>query len=47
VHLGVELGQVSTKSSLADAFALALRRQNVVIRKEAPAPAPSPRPEAH
>jgi rsbT co-antagonist protein RsbR len=45
VHLGVELGQVSTKASLADAFSLALRRQNVVIRKEAPA-APTPRSEA-
>lgn len=46
VHLGVELGQVSTKASLADAFTLALRRQNVVLRKEAPAAPPS-RPEAH
>ena len=46
VHLGVELGQVSTKASLADALALALRRQNVVLRKEAPA-GPTPRPEAH
>jgi rsbT co-antagonist protein RsbR len=47
VHLGVELGQVSTKASLADAFALALRRQNMAVRKEAPAPAPAPLPEAH
>lgn len=46
VHLGVDLGQVSTKASLADAITLALRRQNVVLRKEAPA-ATSPRPEAH
>jgi rsbT co-antagonist protein RsbR len=46
VHLGVELGHVSTKASLADAFALALRRQNVVIRKEAPT-ASSPRSEVH
>ena len=46
VHLGVELGQVSTKASLADAITLALRRQNVFLRKEAPA-VPSPRPEAH
>ena len=46
VHLGVELGQVSTKASLADAFSLALRRQNVVFRKEALASPPS-RPEAN
>jgi rsbT co-antagonist protein RsbR len=46
VHLGVDLGQVSTKASLADAITLALRRQNVVLRKEAPA-ATSPRAEAH
>ena len=46
VNLGVELGHVSTKASLADAFALALRRQNVVIRKEAPT-ASSPRSEVH
>ena len=46
VHLGVELGQVSTKASLADAFSQALRRQNMVLRKEAPA-AQSSRPETH
>src|SRR5215475_2073462 len=46
VHLGVDLGQVSTKASLADAITLALRRQNMVLRKEAPV-APSPRFEAH
>jgi len=46
VHLGVDLGQVSTKASLADALTMALRRQNKVLRKEAPA-VPSPRPEAH
>jgi rsbT co-antagonist protein RsbR len=45
VHLGVELGQVSTKASLPEALALALRRQNVVIRKDAPK-APFAGPEA-
>ena len=42
VHLGVELGQVSTKASLADAFKLALRRQNLVLRKEAPGDGAAP-----
>jgi rsbT co-antagonist protein RsbR len=31
VHLGVELGTVSTKATLADAFALALRRSGLAI----------------
>jgi rsbT co-antagonist protein RsbR len=35
VHLGVELGNVVTKASLADAFALALRRVGLSIRREA------------
>jgi rsbT co-antagonist protein RsbR len=33
VHLGVDLSQVSTKASLADAFTLALQRHGVVLRK--------------
>ncbi len=33
VHLGVELGDVVTKSSLADAFALALKRRGLGITK--------------
>ena len=33
VHLGVELGDVVTKSSLADAFALALKRRGLGIAK--------------
>jgi rsbT co-antagonist protein RsbR len=38
VHLGVELGNVSTKATLADAFALALQRTGrMVTRKTAPA----------
>ena len=35
VHLGVELGDVTTKASLADAFALALKRTGLRV---APAP---------
>ena len=34
VHLGVELGNVVTKASLSDAFALALRRLGMTIRRE-------------
>ncbi len=34
VHLGVELGNVVTKASLADAFALALRRLGMSIKRE-------------
>jgi rsbT co-antagonist protein RsbR len=35
VHLGVELGEVTTKANLADAFALALRRNGLTISKVA------------
>jgi len=35
VHLGVELGEVTTKATLADAFAVALRRNGLTVR---PAP---------
>ena len=38
VHLGVELGDVTTKASLADAFAIALQRRGLRI-----APAATPR----
>jgi len=31
VHLGVELGDVVTKATLADAFAVALQRRGLVI----------------
>jgi rsbT co-antagonist protein RsbR len=34
VHLGVELGNVVTKASLSDAFALALRRLGMTIKRE-------------
>jgi rsbT co-antagonist protein RsbR len=33
VHLGVELGDVATKATLADAFRLALRRSGLTIAK--------------
>jgi rsbT co-antagonist protein RsbR len=35
VHLGVELGNVSTKATLADAFALALQRTGRMVTKKA------------
>ena len=38
VHLGVELGSVLTKATLADAFAVALRRTGLgVVRRQPPA----------
>jgi rsbT co-antagonist protein RsbR len=37
VHLGVELGDVTTKSSLADALRVALRKSNLTIVKLEPA----------
>jgi len=33
VHLGVELGTVATKATLADAFALALQRTGRTVTK--------------
>jgi rsbT co-antagonist protein RsbR len=36
VHLGVELGNVATKATLADAFALALRRKGQSITRPEP-----------
>ncbi len=41
VHLGVDLGQVTTKATLADAFAIALRRSNLAVTRTAPALRPS------
>ena len=35
VHLGVELGEVTTKANLADAFALALRRNGLAVTRAA------------
>ena len=35
VHLGVNLGDVATKATLADAFAIALRRSNLAVAKMA------------
>ncbi len=40
VHLGVELQDVITKATLADAFAVALRRVGLTVQKAAAAPAP-------
>lgn len=34
VHLGVELGTVVTKATLADAFAVALRRLGLTVTRE-------------
>jgi rsbT co-antagonist protein RsbR len=36
VHLGVDLGDVTTKATLADAFAIALRRSSLTIVRIAP-----------
>ena len=36
VHLGVNLGDVITKASMADAFAIALQRRNLVVTRAAP-----------
>jgi rsbT co-antagonist protein RsbR len=33
VHLGVDLGKVTTKATLADAFAIALKRNNLTVAK--------------
>jgi rsbT co-antagonist protein RsbR len=40
VHLGVELGQVTTKATLADAFAIALRRNGLSVTRAQPAQRP-------
>ena len=45
VHLGVDLGDVQTKATLADAFALALRRSNLTIQKVARARSPRVPPD--
>jgi rsbT co-antagonist protein RsbR len=37
VHLGVELGDVITKATLADAFAAALRRRSLGVTRQAAA----------
>jgi rsbT co-antagonist protein RsbR len=42
VHLGVELGDVVTKATLADAFTIALRRRGLSVqRRDASRPAPA------
>jgi rsbT co-antagonist protein RsbR len=38
VHLGVDLGRVVTKATLADAFAVALRRSGLAVGKSGAAP---------
>lgn len=46
VHLGIDLGQITTKAKLADAFALALQRSGRAVVRNGTAPsAISPRPE--
>jgi rsbT co-antagonist protein RsbR len=42
VHLGVDLGNVITKATLADAFAIALQRSGFVIRRASPASSSAP-----
>lgn len=39
VHLGIDLSSVATKASLADAFALALKRRGLTVTNAAAAPA--------
>jgi len=41
VHLGVNLGEVTTKASLADAFQVALKRTGATIGKAKPEAAES------
>jgi rsbT co-antagonist protein RsbR len=41
VHLGVEINDVVTKATLADAFALALSRLNLTIARRQPKPQPA------
>jgi rsbT co-antagonist protein RsbR len=41
VHLGVDLGDVVTKATLADAFALALKRQGLTVARMATVPSAS------
>jgi len=42
VHLGVDLHSVTTKATLADAFAIALRRTGLGVQKAASLPASAP-----
>ena len=44
VHLGVDLNSVTTKATLADAFAVALKRLGLGVREVAAAPGTPPRP---
>jgi rsbT co-antagonist protein RsbR len=46
VHLGVELGQVTTKATLADAFAIALRRTNLTVTRANATGPSTPNPSA-
>jgi rsbT co-antagonist protein RsbR len=41
VHLGVELQDVVTKATLADAFAIALKRVGLTVQKLGAAPSPT------
>ncbi len=42
VHLGVDLNAVTTKATLADAFAVALKRLSLAVTKQTSAPTPAP-----
>lgn len=44
VHLGVELGQVTTKATLADAFAIALKRNGMMVTRANATGAVKPEP---
>jgi rsbT co-antagonist protein RsbR len=41
VHLGVDLGDVVTKATLADAFKLALSRVGLAVGRVRPSPSPA------
>jgi rsbT co-antagonist protein RsbR len=43
VHLGVELNDVVTKASLADAFAIALKRSGLSVQRIKDEKSPAPR----
>jgi rsbT co-antagonist protein RsbR len=45
VHLGVDLGSVVTKATLADAFSIALHRSGLSVQKQAPRKKPAAEPE--
>jgi rsbT co-antagonist protein RsbR len=46
VHLGVDLGAVVTKATLADAFSLALSRLGLAVKRAGAAPPPARKPQS-